>query len=182
MENIMADHIEDSNFINFRSGFSLTVNQISYIERDLRRLFEMIPAKYILLVDTSGQFVTSVGENSKIDSAVMGSLIAADLAASQEIALLTEEYQDYQMVLREGKRTNIIISEAGKHLILLVLFSRETPLGWARKLIQKSSSSISEITLTPQQETNTINTLEENKSGGDLPELFNNALDQIWKD
>jgi hypothetical protein len=63
-----------------------------------------------------------------------------------------------------------------------VLFSRETPLGWARKLIQKSSSSISEITLTPQQETTTINTLEENKSGGDLPELFNNALDQIWKD
>ncbi len=100
----MARSYEESNFIKLRSGFSLSVNQISIIEGDLRRLYEMIPAKYILLVDTSGQFVTSVGEKAKIDSAVMGSLIAADLAASQEIARLTEEYQDYQMVLREGKQ------------------------------------------------------------------------------
>jgi predicted regulator of Ras-like GTPase activity (Roadblock/LC7/MglB family) len=178
----MPDPNEDSNLILLRSGFSLSVNQISLIEGDLRKLFEMIPAKYLLLVDTSGQFVTSMGEKGRIDSGVMGSLIAADLAASEEIARLTEEYQDYQMVLREGKKTHIIITEASKHLILLVLFTKETPLGWARKLIQKSSASIAEITAKLDQ-TDVINAgFEQNGSNGDLSNLFGDALDQIWKE
>ena len=178
----MPEQTEDSYMIKLRSGFSLSVNQISLIEGDLHHLYEMIPAKYILLVDTSGQFVTSIGEKGGVDPAIMGALIAADLAASQEIARLTEEYQDYQMVLREGKKTHIIITEAGKQLILLVLFTKETPLGWARKLIQKSSTTIAEFTNLPQPITERISTPEDNNSGGDLPELFNNALDQIWKD
>ena len=178
----MSEAAESSNLIKLRSGFSLSVNQINLIEGDLRRLHEMIPAKYILLVDTSGQYVTSVGEKGGVDPAIMGSLIAADLAASQEIARLTEEYQDYQMVLREGKKTHIIITEAGKHLILLVLFTKETPLGWARKLIQKSSVTIYEFTNIPQPSNNQVSSLEGDNSGGDLPELFNNALDQIWKE
>lgn len=178
----MSEEAENSNLIKLRSGFSLSVHQISLIESELRHLFEMIPAKYILLVDTSGQYVTSVGEKCGVDPAIMGSLIAADLAASQEIARLTEEYQDYQMVLREGKKTHIIITEAGKQLILLVLFTKETPLGWARKLIQKSSATIFEYTNIPQPTTKMIRSSEDTNSGGDLPELFNNALDQIWKE
>jgi hypothetical protein len=167
----MSEEAENSNLIKLRSGFSLSVHQITLIEGELRHLYEMIPAKYILLVDTSGQYVTSVGEKGGVDPAIMGSLIAADLAASQEIARLTEEYQDYQMVLREGKK-----------LILLVLFTKETPLGWARKLIQKSSTTIFEYTNIPQPTNNQIRTSEDRNSGGDLPELFNNALDQIWKE
>jgi predicted regulator of Ras-like GTPase activity (Roadblock/LC7/MglB family) len=178
----MSEAAENSNLIKLRSGFSLSVHQINLIESDLRRLYEMIPAKYILLVDTSGQYVTSVGEKGGVDPAIMGSLIAADLAASQEIARLTEEYQDYQMVLREGKKTHIIITEAGKHLILLVLFNKETPLGWARKLIQKSSTTILEFTNIPQPPNNQKSSPEESTTRGDLPELFNNALDQIWKE
>lgn len=178
----MPGKTEGSDLIRLRSGFSLSVNQISAIEGDLRSLYEMVPAKYILLVDTSGQFVTSVGDKGIIDSAVMGSLIAADLAASQEIARLTEEYQDYQMVLREGKQTNIIITEAGKHLILLVLFTRDTPLGWARKLIQKTTLLIADITQIVQTEIDPFNSHDSKNSDGDLPDLFNNALDQIWKE
>jgi predicted regulator of Ras-like GTPase activity (Roadblock/LC7/MglB family) len=178
----MSEEAENSNLIKLRSGFSLSVHQITLIEGELRHLSEMIPAKYILLVDTSGQYVTSVGEKGGVDPAIMGSLIAADLAASQEIARLTEEYQDYQMVLREGKKTHIIITEAGKKLILLVLFTKETPLGWARKLIQKSSTTIFEYTNIPQPTNTQLRSSEDRNSGGDLPELFNNALDQIWKE
>ncbi len=178
----MPDPNEGSDLIRLRSGFSLSVNQISAIEGDLRKLFEMIPAKYLLLVDTSGQFVTSMGEKGRIDSAVMGSLIAADLAASEEIARLTEEYQDYQMVLREGKKTHIIITEAGKHLILLVLFTKETPLGWARKLIQKSSAGIAEITIDVDSLNGDLQAFNQTETNGDLPNLFGDALDQIWKE
>jgi len=140
---------------------------------------EIVPAQYILLVDTSGQLVTTAGDKSMIDSSILGSLIAADLAASQEIARLTGEFQEYQMILREGDRTNIIISEAGKHLAFLVLFSRETPIGWARKLIQNAAKEIGAFVVQP-----VVATQEEQISPteGNLPGLFNDALDQLWKD
>lgn len=178
----MDDQSVSGNLIRLRSGFSLSVQQISRIETELRHLYEMIPAKYILLVDSSGQFVTSVGDKGMIDSGVMGSLIAADLAASQEIARLTEEYQDYQMVLREGKKTNIILAEAGQRLIVLVIFTKEAPLGWARKLIQKSSGIISAITQEAPVVKNDMTSDKKDQTDGDLPDLFNNALDQIWKE
>jgi hypothetical protein len=83
------------------------------------------------------------------------------------------------MILREGDRTNIIISEAGKQLAFLVLFSRETPIGWARKLIQNAAKEISAFVSQPGNVTQEERIIP---TEGNLPSLFNDALDQIWKD
>ncbi len=175
----MQDQADENTKINLRGGLSLSVIQITRIQDSLNRLLEFIPARFILLVDTSGQLVTTAGDKGVIDPSILGSLIAADLAASQEIARLTGEFQDYQMILREGDRTNIIISEAGKNLALLVLFSRETPLGWARKLIQNTAKEIGSIAIQPLD---SIHEEQITTSEGNLPDLFSDALDQIWKD
>ena len=120
---------------SFRSGLVLTRGQLDTIGIILSKLIDTIPAKFILLVDNSGQIVQSHGDFGNADIAVLGSLISADLAASQEIARLSGDYQDFQMILREGEKTHIIISEAGKSLTFMVAFRRDIPLGWARKLI-----------------------------------------------
>ena len=175
----MVDQTGENSKINLRGGLSITVGQINQIQKSINRLMEIVPAQYILLVDTSGQLVTTAGNKNMIDSSILGSLIAADLAASQEIARLTGEFQEYQMILREGDRTNIIISEAGKQLAFLVLFSCETPIGWARKLIQNAAKEIGALVNQPVNETQ-----EEHISPteGNLPGLFSDALDEIWKD
>lgn len=175
----MQDQTGESTTINLRGGLSLSVIQITRIQESINRLLESIPARFMLLVDTSGQLVTTAGDKGVIDPSILGSLIAADLAASQEIARLTGEFQDYQMILREGDHTNIIISEAGKNLALLVLFSKEIPLGWARKLIQNTAKEIGTFAIQPLDSgrEEQITTSE-----GNLPDLFTDALDQIWKD
>jgi len=175
----MSDPTSESIKVNLRGGLSLTVNQINRIHQNLSKLIESVPARFALLVDTSGQLVTTVGDKGKIESSILGSLIAADLAASQEIARLTGEFQEYQMILREGDKTHIIISEAGKSLAFLVIFSREVPIGWARRLIQNTAHEIG--LLCEKMETNTLEQPEEMVTGN-LPDLFTDALDQIWKD
>lgn len=175
----MSDPTGENVKVNLRGGLSLTVNQINQIHQYLSKLLESVPAKFALLVDTSGQLVTTTGDKGRIDPSILGSLIAADLAASQEIARLTGEFQDYQMILREGDKTHIIISEAGKCLAFLVIFSREVPIGWARRLIQNSARDIG--ALCERMDTNTLEQPEEVVTGN-LPDLFTDALDQIWKD
>jgi predicted regulator of Ras-like GTPase activity (Roadblock/LC7/MglB family) len=170
---------EDHAFIKLRSGLSILAPQMAAIEKELAGLLEAVPAKMILLVDTSGQLVSAAGDVREIDTTGLGSLIAGDLAASQMIARMTGEFQEFQMILREGERSHMIISEAGHHLTFLVQFSKDVPLGWARKLIQRQATILKDLADQPGQETE--ESAVEFMSGGDLPDMFSGALDDIWK-
>lgn len=174
----MTESSMEESSMKFRSGLSIHPAQMEAIENNLTTLLDAVPARMILLVDTSGQLVSAVGEMRGIDTTGLGSLIAGDLAASQEIARLTGEFQEFQMILREGERSHLIISEAGHHLIFIAQFSRDVPLGWARKLIQRTAASIKEITSQPME---TPEHLTSGVMGDDLPDLFSDALDDIWK-
>ncbi len=174
----MSDRYDMNSKLNFRSGLTLSPGQMQGIQGTLERLMEAVPARLILLVDTSGQLVTSVGESHDMDLTGLGSLLAGDLAASQEIARMTGEFQEFQMVLREGERSHMIISEAGHHLVFLVLFSKEVPLGWARKLIQRAAAILKRQSV---ERIETAESLPEAEISGNLTDLFDNALDDIWK-
>jgi predicted regulator of Ras-like GTPase activity (Roadblock/LC7/MglB family) len=164
--------------IKYRSGFSLSADRITAIQRRLGDLISAIPARLVVLVDVSGQLVTATGEIQHVDSDALGSLIAGDLAASQEIARMTGEFQNFQMILREGQRSHIIISEAGDFLIFLVQFAKDVPLGWARRLIQSAAVDVGDMVLQPSDPTPS---LSEHLPQDGLSDLFNDALDDLWK-
>ena len=119
------------------------------IEQTLSYLFSRVPAEFLLLLDTTGQSISACGNNKDVDLSVLGALIAGDLAASQQIARITGEYRNYQMVLREGDLTNIFITDAGEHLILFVQVPSDIPLGWARMLIREAARRLGETVSSP---------------------------------
>lgn len=174
----MIDDSPNSSLLNFRGGFSIHPEEMECIEDQLNHLLDAIPAKMILLVDTSGQMVASVGDNHALDTTALGSLIAGDLAASQEIARMTGEFQAFQMILREGDKSHIIISDAGHHLTFMVQFSKDVPLGWARKLIQKTACTLGNIEL---HASDPIQEVQNELNHDGLSDLFSDALDDIWK-
>lgn len=169
---------ESVEMIHLRAGFSLTSNQIVNIQRIIDDLLDTIPSRFILVVDSSGQLITSAGDRGLIDTSILGSLIAADLAASEEIARLSGDIQDYQMILREGGKSNLVIAQAGKSIAILVSYGKSVPIGWARKLIQAAAKSIS--ILGSEMDSNAV--LEDQSTLSDLPDLYSDALDEIWKD
>ena len=165
-----------------RSGLVLYPTQQRAIEKLLNNLVHQIAARFILLADVSGQVISTRGEQDKIDVVSLGSLVAGDLAASHEIARLTRQFQADQMVFREGKSINTFTCEAGYHFALLVQAPTKTPLGWARMAIRKTAGELAAIATTPAPEPKQTDTPmpELALQQHDLPDLFNDALDDLW--
>ncbi len=167
-----------------RSGLTIYPSQAEAIDQISTELMKKVPAHFLLLADVTGQIITARGEQEQIDLVALGSLVAGDLAASQEIARLTGEYQDYQMVLREGQKMHSFIVEAGLHLALMVQVSNEVPLGWARMIIQKTARHLAELLDSPAEEaehhhlTESLPEFEQEE----LSALFNDALDELWSE
>lgn len=160
-----------------RSGFTIVATQSQQLEELLAQLQQKIPANLILLVDITGQVVLAKGDVGSTNLVMLGSLVAGDLAASQEIARLTGEYQDFQIVLREGQESHIFIAEAGPHMAMLIQVSNDVPLGWARMLIRRSGQEIATI-LSVQHEEEPEWDMPQ--AGEDLSDLFEDALDDVW--
>jgi predicted regulator of Ras-like GTPase activity (Roadblock/LC7/MglB family) len=165
-----------------RSGAAILPEQDKEFHRLLGELLPKIPARFILLVDVAGQVITAKGDHEQVNLIMLGSLVAGDLAASQEIARLTGEYQDYQIILREGQHSHTFISEAGNYLVLLVQVDNDVPLGWARMLIQQTVKQLAEImaTAVPVMETETFKLELDDEDEDDLSDLFSDALDDMW--
>jgi predicted regulator of Ras-like GTPase activity (Roadblock/LC7/MglB family) len=84
-----------------------------------------------LLVDRTGQLVTTVGEQPNFDSAAFASLTAADFSANDQLASLIGE-EDFSSLFHQGRTESMYLADIGKRLILVVLFNKQTTLGLVR--------------------------------------------------
>lgn len=163
------------NNINLRVGVVIYPEQEQQIDAVMGELQERLPAQFILLADASGQLVSFVGERISGDLTALASLIAGDLAASQEIARLTAHYEAFQLVLREGKEANTFLIEAGKSLVMFVQVAADVPLGWARIMIRDAGGSIGRIVASPPEFMPVIDLGER-----PLSDAVEDALDDLW--
>lgn len=161
-----------------RSGLTLFPAHYQVIDRLLTELIQKALANFVMLTDVTGQVVAAKGDQAQVDLIALGSLMAGDLAASQEIGRLTGEYQNYQLILREGQQIHTLISEAGSHLALLALVSQQVPLGWVRMLIRQTAQHLAEITMMPAPEVEPFDP----DIKDDLSRLLSDALDDIWQE
>jgi predicted regulator of Ras-like GTPase activity (Roadblock/LC7/MglB family) len=167
-----------SNFpIEMPSGQSLHPSQDQAIERVLNDLMQKCPAQFVLLAELSGQLISTQGERGKTNLAALGALIAGDLAASQEIARLTGQYQHAQLILREGSKSTAFISEAGQQMALYMRVDKEVPMGWARLLILEASRTLAEVISTAPED---VEKLDLELSEEKLSTLIGDGLDSIW--
>lgn len=172
----MSDFSDHEVSTHLRSGMKIYASQDRAIERALSELYERCPAQFLMVTDSSGLLISVHGDRGKIDLIGLGSLIAGDLAASKEIARFTDQYQSYQMVLREGQNSLTVITEAGHYLVLFAQVSSNVPMGWARLLIRETARRLAEIVESPPEDAEHIDLgIEDN-----LTDLFDSALDNLW--
>ncbi|MBN1439409.1 MAG: hypothetical protein JW929_08375 [Anaerolineales bacterium] len=147
------------------------------IRQVLEELAQKCPAQFILLSGISGQPIACEGEKGETNLSALGALLAGDLAASQEIARQTGQYQSYQMILREGRQSTIFLSEAGPYMILFVRVDHQVPLGWARILILETCRQLADIASARPDE---LGSLELGLHEDRLPAQIGDRLDSIW--
>jgi predicted regulator of Ras-like GTPase activity (Roadblock/LC7/MglB family) len=143
----------------------------------LEELAQKCPTQFLLLSGVSGQPIACEGEKGGTNLAALGALLAGDLAASQEIARQTNQYQSCQMILREGRESTIFLSEAGPFMILFARVDREVPLGWARILILETCRQLADIASARPDE---LASLDLGLREEHLSTLIGDRLDSIW--
>jgi predicted regulator of Ras-like GTPase activity (Roadblock/LC7/MglB family) len=163
--------------IDLPSRVTIHPSQDQAIDRILNNVLERCPAQYALITEVSGQVVSVQGNRDLANPVVLATLIAGDMAASQEIARVTGQYQHFQLVLREGVASNTLVAEAGKYLILFVQVGKEVPLGWARLVITEASRKLETIMSSAPDDVKDI--IFDLKPDG-LSEWVDDALSSLW--
>ena len=174
----METNMDTSTPFSLRSGLTIYPSQDKAMDQLLDELARQCPTQFALLVDQSGQMITVHGDRGRANLTGLSSLVAADMAASQEIARMTGQYQNCQLVMREGQESHFFITEAGKHLVLFVQISRDVPLGWARMLILQTARKLIQVISKPPADAEKMNLSL--GAEADLEDLFGDALDEIW--
>lgn len=166
----------DSDRYNLRSGITLYPAHQQQIDDILQSVMVKTPGHFALLTDVTGQVISAKGQTADKNLVALGSLIAGDLASSHEIARLTGEYQDYQIVMREGQGKHLFMLEAGPYFALLVQIGHEVPMGWAKMLILQAAEKLAKVMDIELDETPSLFDDESE----DLSGMFDDALDDIW--
>jgi predicted regulator of Ras-like GTPase activity (Roadblock/LC7/MglB family) len=170
-------NLEARNPADFPVDVILYPSHDKAFRRVLEELAQKCPTQFLLLAGISGQPIASEGETGGTNLVALGALLAGDLAASQEIARQTNQYESFQLILREGRESTILLSEAGPYMILFARVDREVPLGWARMLLLEACRQLAEIAASRPDE---LAGLDLGLPDERLSSLIGDQLDSIW--
>ncbi len=159
------------------SGLQIYPEHVAALETILHETKEAAKADLVLLTDRSGQCISYIGSNLSVDLAVLGSLLAGHIASSQEIARVLKDEEDQEVLVREGKKYNLLSARAGSQLLLLALTSKHVPMGWARVCVLKAIEQLGLIPFT------SLSKRPEQMEEPDLESLdqqIGQALGELW--
>jgi predicted regulator of Ras-like GTPase activity (Roadblock/LC7/MglB family) len=120
--------------------------EISNIARVLGRLTLDTGATHVLLLDKSGQLISTQGSPAgQRDLIALGALLAGAFASSRHVAEILGE-RDFRSILQQGVQESIYTSSVGEQWLLVVVFDKQTHIGLVKVLARKAAEEL-EITL-----------------------------------
>lgn len=110
----------------------------SFREEDAKRIHVILveflresSARTALIVDRTGQMITTAGEPPHFDPTAFASLTAADFSANDQLAKLIGE-SDFNSLFHQGEKESMYLADVARRVILVVLFDNRTTLGLVR--------------------------------------------------
>ena len=107
----------------------------AFREEDARRIQNILSvfladssARTALIVDRTGQLVSTVGEPPVFDSTAFATLTAADFSANDQLARMLGE-PEFGALFHQGERESMYLADVARRVILVVLFDNRTTLG-----------------------------------------------------
>ncbi|MEX2109797.1 MAG: roadblock/LC7 domain-containing protein [Gemmatimonadaceae bacterium] len=123
-------------------NWSFTPDDFSAITDSLKRFLGETNSLCALLVDRSGQLVTTVGDASGLDTTAFATLTAADYSANDQLAKLVGE-KDFASLLHQGEKS-IYVADVARRWILVIVFDSRTTVGLVRL---RMKAELDELTL-----------------------------------
>lgn len=124
------------------ANWSFTHDDFTAITESLTRFLGETKSRCAMLVDRSGQLVTTVGEAPGLDTTAFASLTAADYSANDQLAKLVGE-TDFSSLFHRGEKS-IYVADIARRLLLVIIFDSGTTVGLVRL---RMKDEIEELTL-----------------------------------
>ncbi len=113
------------------ASWSFDEEDLGAITATVLRFLAETGAHSALIVDRSGQLITTVGQALAFDPTVFATLTAADFSANDQLARLIGE-TDFTTLFHQGEKESMYVADVARRLILVVLFDTRTPIGLVR--------------------------------------------------
>jgi len=124
------------------ANWSFTPEDFTAMTTSLKRFLSDTNSICALLVDRSGQLVTTVGDSAGIDTTAFATLTAADYSANDQLAKLVGE-NDFASLFHQGEKS-IYVADIARRWILVVIFDSRTTVGLVRL---RMKDELDELTL-----------------------------------
>jgi len=153
------------------ASWSFTEDDYGAITQALHRFLYESNARCALLVDRTGQLVTTVGEQPTFDPTAFATLTAADFSANDQLARLIGE-TDFNTLFHQGEKESMYLADVARRVILFVLFDNRTTLGLVRL---KMKMAVDELTKLFEQ----VFARGQGAGGAEQPNILSGADDEI---
>lgn len=126
------------------ASWSFTEDDFGAITQSLQRFLFDSHARCALIVDRSGQLVTTVGERPDFDPTAFATLTAADFSANAQLAKLIGE-TDFNTLFHQGERESMLLADVARRVILVVLFDNRATLGLVRLKMRQAVEELTKL-------------------------------------
>src|SRR5256714_12026611 len=123
--------------------WAFTQDDLTATTDSLKRFLGETNSRCALLVDRSGQLVTSVGESLSLDTTAFATVTAADYSANDQLAKLVGE-NDFSSLFRQGEKESVYVADIARRVLLVIIFDSRTTVGLVRL---RMKDEIDELTL-----------------------------------
>jgi predicted regulator of Ras-like GTPase activity (Roadblock/LC7/MglB family) len=114
-----------------RKGLVINDEQMQLIDGVLNKLQRVTGSKFVALVSTSGQPITTAPPEVDADTLSLAALAAGSFAATRQLAEVLKE-REFSLLFHEGKESNLHVMQVSTQILLLITFGRETQVGRVR--------------------------------------------------
>jgi len=136
------------------ASWSFSEDHYRQIQAHLTAFLRETNARCALLVDRTGQLVTTVGETPQFDPTAFASLTAADFSANDQLARMIGE-PEFASLVHQGERESMLLADVAKRVILVVLFDQRATLGLVKL---KAKPVVEQLTRVLQDMFNRVGT------------------------
>jgi len=110
----------------------------------LQELLKNSNSSSVILLDKTGQLISSLGEPPQFDLHGFASLCAADFEANAQLAVLIGE-KDFSTLYHQGSNESMYLARVEKNIILVILFDKRTTLGLVRLRAKKAVDNLETV-------------------------------------
>ena len=123
----------------------------SFREEDARKIQVILVeflresgARTALIVDRTGQMITTAGEPPTFDPTAFASLTAADFSANDQLAKMIGE-PEFGALFHQGEKESMYLADIARRVILVVLFDNRTTLGLVKLRVKNTVGELNKV-------------------------------------